>query len=657
MAQRYGVSPYSLFTALLLQHLKKYVNSETLYTQNDISCKGFVWLLVKGSNENYHNIMFPDSTIASIPHSPGIYQMMDAKSRVLYVGKAKDLKNRLTSYTRFSGSDHNKTTVMLSHVVKVDTVLTATEKEALILEASLIKKHKPKYNIILRDDKNYPFIKVTVSDEWPRVHMTRRRSKDGARYFGPYASSSAMWSTLRLLANLFPLRKCKGNTVRPRKRPCLNLQMGNCLGPCVGAADALHYQDQVKKVLMILEGRNKSLIRELKQEMTSAAENLHFERAAELRDQIQALGKTLEKQIVASSNLKDQDVFGYCRQGTSIGLTILFIRDGLVTGSRSFFLNNPMETDSYVLAQALNQFYDDNILPPKEILLPFAIDDLQVLTERFTDLLGSAVSLHTPMRGDKVKLQEMANANASHIFDEQEKKERSWQGLSASMEKLLHLEQIPNRIECLDISNTSGKQAVGSLVCFEKGEAAKSSFRHYKIQTVPGPDDYAMMKEVLQRRLSRGIKEDNLPDLFVVDGGRGQLGIALHVADELGIRDKIDWIGIAKEKKEEGEKLYKPGRKNPILLKAHNPVLLYLMHIRDESHRFGVTFHRKLRGKASIASTLDSIPGVGSDRKRKLLKNLGSVKRIKEADIQELSSVPGIGKDTAEAVYKHFHKT
>lgn len=600
--------------------------------------------------------MFPDSTIASIPHTPGIYQMMDAKSRVLYVGKAKDLKKRLTSYTRFSGSDHNKTTVMLSHVVKVNTILTATEKEALILEASLIKKHKPKYNIILRDDKNYPFIKVTVRDKWPRVHMTRRRSKDGARYFGPYSSSSAMWATLRLLANLFPLRKCKGNSVRPRKRPCLNLQMGKCLGPCVGSADANYYQDQVKKVLMVLEGRNKSLIRELKQEMASAAENLYFERAAELRDQIQALSKTLEKQIIASANLKDQDVFGYCRQGTSTGITILFVRDGLITGSRSFFFNNPMETDSYVLSQALSQFYDDDILPPKEILIPFAVDDLQVLTERFTDLLGSTVNLHIPLRGDKVKLQEMANANASHIFDEQEKKERSWQGLCASMEKLLHLEQVPNRIECLDISNTSGKQAVGSLVCFEKGEAAKSSFRHYKIQTVPGPDDYAMMKEVLQRRLSRGIKEDNLPDLFVVDGGRGQLGIALHVADELGIRDDIDWIGIAKEKKEEGEKLYKPGRKNPILLKGHNPVLLYLMRIRDESHRFGVTFHRKLRGKASIASSLDQIPGVGPDRKKKLLKNLGSVKRIKEAAVGELSAVPGIGEDTAKAVYDFFHK-
>ncbi len=599
--------------------------------------------------------MFPDNTINNAPRVPGVYQMLDKHSRIIYVGKAKDLKKRLTSYTRFSGSDHNKTTVMLSHVWKVDTIITHTEKEALILEASLIKKHKPKYNIILRDDKNYPFIKVTVQDTWPRVHMTRRRSKDGARYFGPYSSSSAMWATLRLLSNLFPLRKCKGTKVRPRKRPCLNMQMGKCLGPCVNSADPDRYRDLVNKVLMVLEGKNKSLIKELTKEMHSASEGLHFERAAELRDQIHALTKTVEKQIIASPNLKDQDVFGYCRQGISIGITILFVRDGLITGSRSFFLDDPLETDQLILSQTLNQFYDEKILPPKEILLPFDTEDTPVLTERFSEILGSNVTLHAPKRGDKLTLQRMANANAAHIFDEKEKKMRSWQGLSASMEKLLYLEQTPDRIECLDISNTSGKLAVGSLVRFEKGEAAKHAFRHYKIKTVPGPDDYAMMKEVLERRLARGIKEDTLPDLFVVDGGRGQLGIALHVADKLGIRDDLDWIGIAKEKKDEGEKLYKPGRKNPILLKAHNPVLLYLMRIRDESHRFGVTFHRKLRSKASIASSLDTIPGVGPDRKKKLLQKLGSVKRIKEADIDELCAVPGIGKDIARAVFHHYH--
>lgn len=600
--------------------------------------------------------MFPIDFLQTVPKTPGVYRMLDKQSRVLYVGKAKNLKNRLTSYTRFSGSDHNKTTVLLSKVWRVDTILTNTEKEALILEASLIKKHKPKYNIILRDDKNYPLIKVTVQDAWPRVHMTRRRKKDGAKYFGPYSSSSSMWATLRLLADLFPLRKCKGNTVRPRTRPCLNLQMGKCLGPCVGTANPAEYQEQVEKVLMVLEGRNRSLVKELQQEMETAAAALFFERAAELRDQLGALAKTLEKQVVASSTLRDQDVFGYCRQGTSIAIAILIVREGLITGSRNFFLSEPMETDTIILSQALNQFYDGQACPAKEILIPFPVEDSEILTERFSELLGANVSLNIPIRGDRVRLIEMANANAAHVFDEKEKKERSWQGLSASMENLLHLDHIPNHIECLDISNTSGKQAVGSLVCFKNGEAAKTDFRHYKIQTVPGPDDYAMMEEVLQRRLKRGIEENSLPDLFVVDGGRGQLGIALRVADELGIREDLDWIGIAKEKNTEGEKIYKPGRKNPILLKKHNPVLLYLMRIRDESHRFGVTFHRKLRAKVSIASSLDHIPGVGPDRKKKILKELGSVKRIKEASIEELSQVKGIGKDSASAIYNYFHK-
>ncbi len=599
--------------------------------------------------------MFPSDFLISVPRTPGVYMMLDKKSRILYVGKAKNLKNRLSSYTRFSGSDHNKTTVMLSQVERVDTILTQTEKEALILEASLIKKHKPKYNILLRDDKNYPLIKVTVQEEWPRVHMSRRRKRDGARYFGPYSSSSSMWATLRLLANLFPLRKCKGETVAVRKRPCLNLQMGKCLGPCVGLANREEYLDQVQKVLMVLEGRNRSLVKELEQEMKNAAEELHFEHAAELRDQISALSKTLEKQIVASSSLKDRDVFGYQRQGTSIAVAILFVREGLITGNRNFFLSEPMGSDAVILSQVLNQFYDKRVIPAKDIIIPFSVNDTELLAERFSEIRGSLVALAVPRRGDRLQLLQMANSNARHIFDEKEKKERSWLGLSASMEKLLKLHFRPDRIECLDISNTSGKQAVGSLVCFTQGEADKKQYRHYSIKTVSGPDDYAMMEEVLTRRFKRGIEEGNLPDLFVLDGGKGQLGIALRVAGELGIRDEMDWIGIAKEKSGEGEKLYKPGRKNPILLKQHNPVLLFLMRIRDESHRFGVTFHRRLRGKQSISSTLDSIPGVGADRRKKLLRSLGSIKRIQEASLEELCQVNGIGKKTAALIHRHFH--
>lgn len=597
--------------------------------------------------------MLPPGFLKSVSHSPGVYLMQD-KTSVLYVGKAKDLYKRLSSYDRFSGAVHNKTSVMLSQVVKVDTIITHTEKEALILEASLIKKHKPKYNIILRDDKNYPLIKVTLHEEWPRLMMTRRRKKDGAVYFGPFSSSSAMWSTLRLIHSIFPLRRCKGTKVKKRKRPCLNHQINNCLAPCVDRADQIKYKEIVGKVLMILEGRNKVLIGRLKEQMQQAAINHDFEQAATLRDQIQALTKTLEKQVVVAGHLKDQDVFGFVRKDAAVAVVILFIREGVINGSRIYFLEDPYGDDKAILGQAINLFYDHQSLPP-EIILPFEPEDMELLMEHFSDAKGKKVKLLVPRRGDKKQLVNMAQANGEQVFEERDKKEKSWQSLCRTMEKKLRLNRPPETIECLDISNISGKHAVGSLVCYEKGGANKSRFRHYKIRTVTGPDDYSMMAEVLERRLRRGLEENNLPDLFVVDGGRGQLSMAMNVAGQLDIIDQIDWIGIAKERDDEGEKLYKPGRKNPILLPSHNPVLLYLMRIRDESHRFGVTFHRKLRRQSTLQSQLDHIEGIGPDRKKKLLKHLGSLKKVKKASLAELQQVPGVGADMADRIYSYFH--
>jgi len=599
--------------------------------------------------------MFPEDFLSSVPHAPGVYLMLDRKSTVLYVGKAKDLFKRLSSYARHNGAEYNKTRIMLSHVTTIDTILTRTEKEALILEASLIKKHKPKYNIILRDDKNYPLIKVTVQEEWPRVLMARRRKKDGARYFGPYSSSAAMWATLKLIATLFPLRKCKGAVLKPRKRPCLNHQMGKCLAPCTGNGDPQLYQEHVDKVIMILEGRNRDLIKRLTAQMQQSAAALDFEVAAMLRDQIDALTRTLEKQVVASQQKNDQDVFGFTRQDAAVAIAVLFIRDGLISGSRTFFLEDPYGDDQVILAQTLNQFYDQDSYLPKEILLPFAPDDMELIAEKLTDIRGAKVALHVPQRGDSVRLMDMAEANSQQVFADKEKKQQSWESLAAAIRKKLQLVRQPERIECLDISNISGRQAVGSLVCFEQGQPANNRFRHYRIRTVDGPDDYAMMQEVLVRRLSRGIEEHDLPDLFVVDGGKGQLNMALRVAEELGIRDMLEWIGIAKERQEEGEKLFKPGRKNPILLPSHDPVLLYLMRIRDESHRFGVTFHRKLRNTTTLQSELDHIPGIGDKRKRQLLKHFGSLKQVRLASLEDLSQTEGIGPDLARQVFDHFH--
>jgi len=599
--------------------------------------------------------MFPPATLSSAPHSPGVYVMQDDKSRVLYVGKAKDLFKRLASYAHYSGAAHNKTAVMLHHVHKVDTIITYTEKEALILEASLIKKHKPKYNIILRDDKNYPYIKVTVQEEWPRVFMARRKTRDKARYFGPYSSVGSMWSTLRLIAALFPLRNCKGGELKKRPRPCLNRQIGRCLAPCAGDADRDLYLEHVKKILMLLEGRNRDLIATLEKQMRNAAEQLDFEQAATLRDQIGALSRTLEKQVIAAEHNKDQDVFGFARKDVATTIVILFIRNGLLNGSRSFFLADPYGDDTSILSQVLSQFYSGDDVIPGEILLPFAPSDFDLLGEHLGDIAGMRVHLKVPQRGDSQQLVTMASANALQIFEEKEQKHRSWSNLGESLKKTLHLDRLPLRIECLDISNISGKQAIGSLVCFQQGEPDKTGFRHYKIKTVEGPNDYAMMEEVLKRRLQRGILEQDLPDLFLVDGGKGQLGIALSVAGELGITDAIDWLGIAKERQEEGEKLYKPGRKNPIILPPHNPVLLFLMRIRDESHRYGITFHRKLRNKSTLASDLDKIPGIGAAKKVELLRHMGSLHRLKAASIKDLMEVRGIGRELATTIHDFFN--
>ena len=599
--------------------------------------------------------MFPENVLLSAPHSPGVYLMLDSKSAVLYMGKAKDLFKRLSSYAHFSGAEHNKTAIMLSRVRKIDTIITTTEKEALILEASLIKKHKPKYNIILRDDKNYPYIRVTIQEEWPRVMMVRRKKKDKARYFGPYASSSAMWATLKLISTLFPLRHCKGSKLKKRSRPCLNRQIGRCLAPCTGNANIKLYQEHVENILLLLEGRNRALTGQLQKQMKTSSDSLEFEKAATIRDQISALSRTLEKQVISASHSKNQDVFGFGRQDTAVTIAILFIRDGLINGSRTFFLADPYGDDASILSQVLGQFYDIDTLVPKEILLPFMPNNMSLLREFLSDKTTQKITVKVPQRGDNLQLVTMANTNAMQIFREKEKKEASWQSLSRAMLKKLHLKRSPEKIECLDISNIGGKQAVGSLVSFTKGEPDKNNFRHYKIRTIEGPDDYAMMKEVIRRRLRRGIDEDTLPDLFVVDGGRGQLSMALAVADEFSITDRLDWLGIAKEKKGEGEKLYKPGRKNPIFLQPHNPVLLYLMRIRDESHRYGVTFHRKLRNKATLFSELDTIPGIGKEKKRNLLKHMGSLKRIKTATIDELREVKGIGQELAKQINSHFH--
>lgn len=590
--------------------------------------------------------------LATVSHGPGVYQML-GRTRVLYVGKARDLRKRLSQYAHFSGPPHAKTAVMLSHVQRVETILTTTEKEALILEASLIKQHRPRYNVILRDDKNYPLIKVTTREEWPRVVVTRRRLRDGNRYFGPYASSTAMRATLQMLYNQFPLRRCK--TVRERSRPCLNFQMGRCLAPCAGRVDAADYQRMVRDVLLILEGRTDQVVGELTAKMEQAAEALRFEQAAVYRDQIRALARTTEHQAIVADHHLDQDVFGIHRQDASVGIALLFVRGGMITGAQTFFLPEPLGEDDSLLSQTILQYYSTERQPPRELLLPFALEDAEPIGERLAELREGPVALLAPQRGKRMQLMQMAAANAAQIFSERAKKEQSWATLAAALQARLRLERQPEVIECVDISNLQGKQAVGSLVSFVHGDKAAGRYRHYRIRSQDTPDDYAMMGEVLARRLEKGLERDDLPDLLLLDGGKGQLQVAMAALARFDLGGRIDLVAIAKEKAEEGEKLFRPGRKNPVLLPAHSPVLLYLMRIRDEAHRFGITFHRRLRGREQLQSRLDAIEGIGPKRKQQLLRTLGSLRRVAEADLDTLAAVPGIGPELARQIHTSLH--
>jgi excinuclease ABC subunit C len=590
--------------------------------------------------------------LATVSHGPGVYLML-AKKQVLYVGKARDLRKRLSQYAHFSGSATSKTAVMLSHVQKVETILTSTEKEALILEASLIKQHRPRYNVILRDDKNYPLIKVTTREPWPRITITRKRLRDGNRYFGPYASSTAMRATLHLLHRQFPLRRCK--ILRERSRPCLNQQMGRCLAPCVGAVSPADYQKMLRDVLLILEGKASELIKELHGKMEDAASHLAFELAARYRDQIQALSKSIEHQAIVADHQLDQDVFALQHQDASVGIALLFIRNGMMTGAQSFFLADPLGEDESLLAQTILQYYSSERQPPRELLLPCRLKDQDLIAERLAELREGPVAIQMPQRGQRMHLMRIAASNAAQIFSEQARKQQSWDALAQTLQNKVHLAKRPECIECFDISNLQGKHAVAALVCFIEGEKASGRYRQYRIKSQDTPDDYAMMREVLERRVSKGVAEKTLPDVFLLDGGKGQLQVAIDVLSQYDCLDQVELVALAKEKADEGEKLFRPGRKNPILLPAHSPPLLYLMRIRDEAHRFGITFHRKLRGQAQLHSQLDTLVGVGPKRKQALLQTLGSVKRIREASLEHLAAVPGIGQALAQHIYEQLH--
>lgn len=412
----------------------------------------------------------------------------------------------------------------------------------------------------------------------------------------------------------------------------------------------------VSSVLMVLEGKNKELVKTLQVKMKAAASVQNYEEAAFLRDQVKGLEKTLERQVVVAEHRRDQDVFGLVRKDASIGVAILFIRSGIVSGAQTFLLNDPIGSDSAILAATIVQYYSIDRQPPSELLLPQLPDDSKLLQERLSELRDGLTKLIVPKRGKHMQLMEMVQQNALQIFTDHDQKRKSWHNLSSLLQKSLHLLHEPDHIECVDISNIGGQLAVGSLVCYQQGAKYKQGYRHYRIKEKSTPDDYAMMREVLERRLQKGIVEQNLPDLLLLDGGKGQLSLAIDVLEQLALTDDIDLVAIAKEKEQEGEKLFRPGRKNPVSLPRHSPALLFLMRMRDEAHRFGITHHRKLRTKKTLTSKLDVLKGIGTQRKQLLLRTFGSLKKLKHASAAELTSVPGIGTKLAESIYQQLRQ-
>jgi excinuclease ABC subunit C len=578
------------------------------------------------------------------------------------VGKAKNLRARVRQYAR-GGDGRVQIPFLLAQLTDVEILVTGSEKEALLLEDTLIKQYRPRYNIRLKDDKSYWHVKVTTQDPWPRLFLTRQIVKDGSKYLGPFHSSTAVQETLEIIRKIFPLRTCSDTVFRNRTRPCLEYQIKRCLGPCTLPVDPEEYQRQLKGALLLLEGKNTELVDQLTLRMQEAAAALRFEEAARLRDQIRAITQTGEKQRVALPLGNDQDIFGLYREGGSVEVQILFVRAGKLLGNQEYSFDDNEFPDEEVLGELLTQFYQGERFVPDEVILPVVLEDAAVREELLTERKGKKVIVLCPQRGDKVRLVEMAQENARQSFSEKRHSAEQKEKTLDNLRRALHLRNAPKRIECFDISNIQGNLAVGSMVVFDEGEPDKNRYRRFRIKTVAGADDFAMMYEVLTRRYRRALEEHDLPDLLVVDGGKGQLGVAVEVLRELGITE-VDVIGLAKMRTERdpfseevahsAERVFLPGRKNPVVLKPNSTALFLLQQVRDEAHRFAITYHRLLRAKERLGSPLDTVPGIGPARRKALLRHFGSLKRVYAATVEELTQVPGVTLAMAEEIQKQL---
>ncbi|MDT8443709.1 MAG: excinuclease ABC subunit UvrC [Desulfuromonadales bacterium] len=598
------------------------------------------------------------------PTSAGVYLMKDAAGEILYVGKAKNLRARLRSYLQAERDSRPQIKFLMERTATIETIVTDTEKEALILENTLIKKHRPRYNIHLRDDKTFVSLRIDLRDEFPMLEVVRQVRQDGARYIGPFASSSALRQTLKEIYRIFPLRHYPPAKCRQRGRPCLFYQIGQCSAPCHGLISPADYKQLVDGVLALLDGRQEEVLDALRQRMIVAASKQRYEEAATLRDHIQAIEKTVEQQKSVRYGTIDQDVVGIFRQGGEVEVVILFYRQGQLTARRNYNLTWQLD-EAELLEEFVTQFYGRDVPIPEEIVLPLEFEGMGPLAQWLTERRGRKVRVLVPQRGERMRLVELANRNAKEVWQERGSRDEARRGVLAEIKERLHLQRLPQRMECFDVSTIQGQATVASMAVVVDGEPAPSEYRHYLVKTVVGSDDYAALREVLQRRLQRGRQEGNLPDLLLIDGGKGQLGILSLVLDELGLADAIDIAGIAKSRvkanvhgrsvERSEERIFLPGRKNPVILRRGSAALFLLERLRDEAHRFAITHHRKVRGKAQLQSSLADIPGVGPKRQRALLKQFGSLKKIKSASLADLQTMPGLPARIGEEIYRHFH--
>lgn len=603
----------------------------------------------------------------TLPTRPGVYLMLNEAGEIIYVGKAINLRNRVRSYFQKSASHPPKVQVMVEHITDLEYIITDSEMEALILENNLIKKHSPRYNVRLKDDKTYPYIKVTVQETFPQVLMVRKRLNDGARYFGPFTDVTAVKQTLTFLRTLFPIRSCRKNIQEgAQDRPCLNYHIGRCLAPCAGLVSKETYGEMIAEVLLFLEGRLERLIPDLEAKMQKASKDLEFEKAARLRDQIHSLQALQEKQKIVAQHGEDQDFVGYARVGELACVQVFFVRSGKLIGRDHFLLECSMEEEEgEILRSFLQQFYEEASYIPREVFTPLFLEEPELLESWLGSLRGSRVYLRTPQRGPKKQLVDLVVRNAQVVLEETRSrdayKRKALETALDELQDLLDLPEPPRRIEAFDISNLQGSHVVASMVVWENGALKSDDYRRFRIKGVEGaPNDYEAMREVVTRRFKRGLQERvegeeggkfaTFPDLVLIDGGKGQLGVALEVKEELSLQ--LPFLALAERR----EEIYLAGQAYPVVLAPDAPALLLLRQIRDEAHRFALTYHRNLRGKTTRGSVLDQIPGIGPKRKKALIKHFGTIKRIRQATPEQLQEVPGISPQLAGEIYQFMHK-